>query len=34
MRELGWVEGNNLSIDVRAAAGDYKRLSGDAGELQ
>src|SRR5438034_1280023 len=33
MGELGWVEGNNLKIDVRSAAGDYKRLSEDAGEL-
>jgi len=33
MRELGWVEGRNLAIDVRLGRGDFKRMSDDAGEL-
>jgi putative ABC transport system substrate-binding protein len=33
MRELGWVEGHTIAVDVRPAAGDYNRLVMDAGEL-
>jgi putative ABC transport system substrate-binding protein len=33
MRELGWVEGRNLSIEYRWAAGDYSRVPMLAAEL-
>src|SRR5262249_52914123 len=33
MRELGWVEGQNIIIDYRFAEGDVDRLSDLAGEL-
>lgn len=33
MRELGYTEGNNLSIELRSAEGDYERLPGLAANL-
>ena len=33
LRELGWVEGQNLTIDYRSAEGDAKRLPGLASQL-
>jgi putative ABC transport system substrate-binding protein len=33
MQELGWIEGQNLIIDVRAANGDYAKLDAEAGKL-
>lgn len=33
MRELRWVDGQNVIIEVRAAAGDYAKLNSDAGAL-
>jgi putative tryptophan/tyrosine transport system substrate-binding protein len=33
LKELGWIEGVNLIIDVRATAGDERQLTGSAGTL-
>lgn len=33
LRQLGWVRGTNLIVEVRAAGGDYERLPGLADEL-
>ena len=33
LRELGWVEGQNLTIEYRSAEGDAKRLPGLAAQL-
>jgi putative ABC transport system substrate-binding protein len=33
MQELGWTEGQNVIIDVRAANGDYAKLDAEAGKL-
>jgi len=33
MRELGYIEGHNLNLDVRTAEGDFLRLPGLAAEL-
>ena len=33
LRDLGWVEGQNILIEFRWAEGDYERLPGLAGEL-
>ena len=33
LRELGWFEGRNVTIDIRSTAGDFDRLVTDAGEL-
>jgi putative ABC transport system substrate-binding protein len=33
LKELGWIEGVNLIIDVRATAGDERQLTGSAGIL-
>jgi putative tryptophan/tyrosine transport system substrate-binding protein len=33
LRELGWVEGENLVIESRYAEGHYERLQALAGEL-
>jgi hypothetical protein len=33
LRELGWTEGGNLSIDTRLGRGDFKRMKDDAGLL-
>jgi putative ABC transport system substrate-binding protein len=33
LRELGWIEGRNLTLEVRAADGRYGRLPGLAAEL-
>ncbi|HTP92455.1 MAG TPA: ABC transporter substrate-binding protein [Xanthobacteraceae bacterium] len=33
MRNLGWSDGDNIAIDVRASGGNYKQLERDAQEL-
>jgi putative ABC transport system substrate-binding protein len=33
LRELGWIEGKNLALEVRAAEGKYERLPGIAAEF-
>ena len=33
MRELGWVEGQNLAVELRGAGGDWSRLPSLAAEL-
>jgi putative tryptophan/tyrosine transport system substrate-binding protein len=33
LRELGYVEGQNVALEVRSAEGDYRRLPGLAAEL-
>jgi ABC-type uncharacterized transport system substrate-binding protein len=33
LRELGWVEGQNVAFDVRATSGDYTKLDTEAGSL-
>jgi putative ABC transport system substrate-binding protein len=33
LRTLGWTEGRDLSIDVRLGAGDYNRMTEEAGQL-
>jgi len=33
MRELGWIDGQNVSIEVLTTAGDYAKLKSDAGGL-
>src|SRR6516165_4426877 len=33
LKELGWNEGRNLSIDTRLGRGDYKRMVDDANLL-
>ena len=33
MRELGWIEGQNVDFDIRATSGDYAKLDTEAGSL-
>jgi putative ABC transport system substrate-binding protein len=33
LNQLGWTEGRNLAIDARLAAGDYRRMTAEAGTL-
>jgi len=33
LRDLGYVEGQNITIEYRLAAGDFSRLHAMAGEL-
>jgi putative ABC transport system substrate-binding protein len=33
MRELGWIDGQNVTIEVRTTGGDYAKLNSDAGAL-
>jgi putative tryptophan/tyrosine transport system substrate-binding protein len=33
LKELGWAEGRNLSLEVRVGRGDFKRMTDDAGQL-
>jgi putative tryptophan/tyrosine transport system substrate-binding protein len=33
LSELGWAEGDNLSIDTRLGAGDFKRMTDDTAGL-
>jgi putative ABC transport system substrate-binding protein len=33
MQELGWVEGQNIVLDVRATSGDYAKLDAEAARL-
>jgi putative tryptophan/tyrosine transport system substrate-binding protein len=33
LKELGWTEGRNLSIDARFTSGDFKALTDSAGAL-
>jgi len=33
LQELGWVEGQNVSFDIRTASGDYTKLDTEAGSL-
>ena len=33
LRELGWIEGQNIAIEFRFAEGDYERLLGFAEQL-
>jgi putative ABC transport system substrate-binding protein len=33
LREYGWVEGNNIHVEARFAAGDPNRLQASAAEL-
>jgi putative ABC transport system substrate-binding protein len=33
LRELGYVEGQNIALEVRSAEGDYRRLPALAAEL-
>ena len=33
MKELGWIEGQNIVFDVRATSGDYTKLDSEAGSL-
>src|SRR5262245_18826375 len=33
LSDLGWVDGRNLALDVRLAAGDYQRLAEAVGSL-
>lgn len=33
LRELGWIEGKNVTIETRHAEGDTRRFDGLAGEL-
>jgi putative ABC transport system substrate-binding protein len=33
LKDLGWAEGRNLSIEVRLGRGDYKRMTDEAGQL-
>src|SRR5262249_2831843 len=33
LKDLGWIEGSNLSVDVRFAHGDYEKMAADAGLL-
>src|SRR5262245_34116743 len=34
MRELGWVDGQNLQVELRGAGGDWARLLGFAAEIE
>jgi putative ABC transport system substrate-binding protein len=31
--QLGWTEGRNLAVDARLGAGDYQRMTAEAGSL-
>jgi putative ABC transport system substrate-binding protein len=33
LRELGWIEGQNVAFDTRATSGDYGKLDTEAGSL-
>jgi putative ABC transport system substrate-binding protein len=33
MRELGWIDGQNVTIDIRPTGGDYAKLSSDVAAL-
>jgi putative ABC transport system substrate-binding protein len=33
LNQLGWMEGRNLAIDARLGAGDYQRMTAEAGTL-
>jgi putative tryptophan/tyrosine transport system substrate-binding protein len=33
LNQLGWTEGRNLAIDARLSAGDYQRMTAEAGTL-
>src|SRR4029077_18567121 len=33
MKELGWIEGQNIVFDVRATSGDYAKLDAEAATL-
>ena len=33
MQELGWIEGQNIVLDVRATSGDYAKLDAEAARL-
>ena len=33
LQELGWIEGNNITIEVRLAGGDVSRMRADASEV-
>lgn len=33
IKELGWLEGQNIVVDVRATGGDYAKLDAEAGKL-
>jgi ABC-type uncharacterized transport system substrate-binding protein len=33
MRELGWIDGQNITIELRTTGGDYAKLNSDAGAL-
>jgi putative tryptophan/tyrosine transport system substrate-binding protein len=33
LNQLGWTEGHNLAIDARLGAGDYQRMTAEAGTL-
>lgn len=33
MRELGWIDGQDVTIEVRTTGGDYAKLNSDAGAL-
>ncbi|MGB8896944.1 MAG: ABC transporter substrate-binding protein [Pseudolabrys sp.] len=33
IKELGWLEGENIVVDVRATSGDYTKLDAEAGKL-
>ena len=33
LNQLGWTEGRNLAIDARLGAGDYRRMTAEAGTL-
>src|SRR5713101_2875754 len=33
LRDLGWIEGQNLLVEERWAEGDYDKLTGQAAEL-
>jgi putative ABC transport system substrate-binding protein len=33
LQELGWIEGQNITFDIRTASGDYTKLDTEAGSL-
>src|SRR5262249_45039112 len=33
MQELGWIEGQNIVLDVRATSGDYAKLDAEASQI-
>ena len=33
LSQLGWIEGRNVAIDAKLGAGDYKRMTEEAGVL-